>query len=67
MVTNVSFASPYAGDQGFRDYFYELEQNNKIRHLRITNDEETVPLAPPVALGRINEAIPRVETTSTPE
>ncbi len=26
LITNVSFASPYCGDQGFRDQFYELEK-----------------------------------------
>lgn len=46
MVTNVSFASPYCGDQGFRDSFYDLEKNNKIRHIRVSNDEDVVPLIP---------------------
>lgn len=48
-VTNVSFASPYCGDQGFRDHFYELEKKNLIRHIRISNDEDVVPLIPFVA------------------
>mmetsp|Transcript_4630 Transcript_4630/g.6756 ORF Transcript_4630/g.6756 Transcript_4630/m.6756 type:complete len:516 (+) Transcript_4630:139-1686(+) len=48
-VTNVSFASPYCGDQGFRDHFYELEQKNLIRHIRFSNEEDVVPLIPFVA------------------
>ena len=48
-VTNVSFASPYCGDQGFRDHFYQLEQKNLIRHIRISNEEDVVPLIPFVA------------------
>jgi len=51
MVTNVSLASPYVGDQAFRDSFYELEQKNKIRHIRVSNDEDAVPLIPFVAPG----------------
>jgi hypothetical protein len=38
LITNVSFASPYCGNQGFRDQFYELEKMKRIRHLRISND-----------------------------
>jgi len=45
-ILNVSIASPFVGDQEFRDEFYKLEQLNKIRHLRITNYEDAVPLIP---------------------
>lgn len=45
-ITNVSFASPFVGEQGFRDEFYKLEQSQTIRHLRISNDEDVVPLIP---------------------
>ena len=48
-VTCVSFASPYCGDQGFRDQFYELEKANLIRHIRFSNEEDVVPLIPFVA------------------
>eukprot|EP00573_Skeletonema_grethae_P001419 CAMPEP_0201690228 /NCGR_PEP_ID=MMETSP0578-20130828/3690_1 /ASSEMBLY_ACC=CAM_ASM_000663 /TAXON_ID=267565 /ORGANISM="Skeletonema grethea, Strain CCMP 1804" /LENGTH=515 /DNA_ID=CAMNT_0048175137 /DNA_START=160 /DNA_END=1707 /DNA_ORIENTATION=- len=48
-VTNVSFASPYCGGQEFRDHFYELEKKNLIRHIRISNEEDIVPLIPFVA------------------
>jgi hypothetical protein len=46
MVTNVSFASPFVGNQEFRNEFYSLEMNKKIRHLRITNSQDCVPLIP---------------------
>eukprot|EP00957_Ditylum_brightwellii_P103665 7897512-Ditylum_brightwellii.AAC.1 len=45
-VYNVSFASPFFGDQGVRDEFYRLEGQKKIRHLRISNDDDVVPLIP---------------------
>jgi len=45
-VINVSFASPFVGDQQFRDKFYELEQEGKIKHLRFSNYEDLVPLVP---------------------
>jgi len=46
MVTNVSFASPFVGNQEFRDDFYDLERKRKIRHLRISNYQDCVPLIP---------------------
>ncbi len=55
MVTNVSFASPYCGDQGFREKFYELEATKRIRHLRISNYEDAVTLLSPVSLPIPNE------------
>lgn len=45
-VTNISFASPFVGDQGFRNKFYDLERQRRIRHLRISNYEDPVPLIP---------------------
>lgn len=61
MVTNVSYASPYCGDQGFRDAFYELEKANKIRHIRISNEEDVVPLIPFVAPDVLNLSTPPLE------
>lgn len=46
MVTNISFASPFVGDEAFRKSFMDLEKSRKIRHLRISNDEDIVPLIP---------------------
>jgi len=48
-VTNVSFASPYVGDDGFRESFIKLERKRKIRHLRISNNEDLVVYVPPVS------------------
>lgn len=45
-IINVSFASPFVGDQQFRDNFYEMEQSNRIKHLRVSNYEDVVPLIP---------------------
>lgn len=49
-ITNVSFASPFVGDEGFRDAFIQLERQRKIRHLRISNYQDMVTLVPPVSL-----------------
>jgi hypothetical protein len=46
MVTNVSFASPFVGNQEFREKIYSWEMKKKIRHLRITNNQDCVPLIP---------------------
>jgi len=45
-VINVSFASPYFGDQTFRESFYKWEQAKYIKHLRMSNYEDIVPLIP---------------------
>jgi predicted lipase len=45
-ILNVSFASPFVGDQAFRDSFYKWEKTNKVKHLRISNYEDVVPLIP---------------------
>lgn len=45
-VLNVSIASPFVGDQTFRDSFYKMEQEKHIMHLRISNYEDIVPLIP---------------------
>ena len=49
-ITNVSFASPFVGDEDFRDAFIQLERQRKIRHLRISNYQDMVTLVPPVSL-----------------
>jgi len=45
-LVNVSFASPYVGNSEFRQHFEELEKEGKIRHLRVTNEDDVVPLIP---------------------
>jgi hypothetical protein len=44
-VTVISFASPQAGKQDFTDAFQELEKAGRIRHLRVTNNNDVVPQA----------------------
>jgi predicted lipase len=45
-VMNVSFASPFVGDHKFQREFQNLEKTNVIRHLRISNEDDVVPLIP---------------------
>ena len=45
-ILNVSFASPFVGNQAFRNSFEALEQKNRIRHLRVSNENDVVPLIP---------------------
>ena len=45
-ILNVSFASPFVGDQVFRDHFYDWEKMNRVKHLRVANYEDVVPLIP---------------------
>lgn len=45
-IINVSFASPFVGDQGFREQFQMLEKKNKLQHLRVTNNNDFVPRWP---------------------
>lgn len=45
-VMNVSFASPFVGDQKFRNEFQKREVSGFIRHLRVSNEDDIVPLVP---------------------
>lgn len=45
-ITNVSFASPFVGDEVFRDNFIDLERKRLVRHLRISNYQDVVTLIP---------------------
>eukprot|EP00565_Helicotheca_tamesis_P003966 CAMPEP_0185730382 /NCGR_PEP_ID=MMETSP1171-20130828/9717_1 /TAXON_ID=374046 /ORGANISM="Helicotheca tamensis, Strain CCMP826" /LENGTH=507 /DNA_ID=CAMNT_0028399413 /DNA_START=110 /DNA_END=1633 /DNA_ORIENTATION=- len=49
-ITCISVGSPLVGDETFREAFHELEKTGWIRKLRITNDNDPVPLGPPVSL-----------------
>lgn len=46
-VLNVSFASPFVGNDEFRKHFQALEMKGKIRHLRVSNYQDIVPLGLP--------------------
>ena len=50
-ITNVSFASPFLADEEFRQCFVDLERKRSIRHLRISNYQDVVPLVPSFSIG----------------
>lgn len=52
-IMNISFASPFVGNQTFRNSFQKLEKQKKLMHLRISNDGDAVPLIPPTTLTSI--------------
>jgi predicted lipase len=45
-VMNVTFASPFVGDRTFQENFQSLEKTGRIRYLRISNEDDMVPLVP---------------------
>jgi hypothetical protein len=49
-VINVSLASPFVGDEQFRKNTQDLERDNKFRHLRVSNEDDIVPLIPFISL-----------------
>lgn len=51
-VVNITFASPYVGNWEFRNHFRELERQGKIRHLRVSNQDDVVPLTPNFSLHK---------------
>jgi hypothetical protein len=51
-VTCISFASPIVGDEGFLRAFRFLEKKERLKHVRITNDRDFVPLSPPLPAYR---------------
>ncbi|KAL7546875.1 hypothetical protein ACHAWF_010199 [Thalassiosira exigua] len=48
-VTCVTFASPYVGDQSFREAHQQLERLGKLRSLRIVNHKDIVTTIPKMA------------------
>lgn len=48
-VTCVSVASPKVGSESFRKAFQLLEEQGKLRHLRIANERDPVTLSPPAS------------------
>jgi len=46
LVNVISFASPYVGTESFRDAFRALERDNKLRHIRVSNDNDCIPANP---------------------
>lgn len=46
-VTAITYASPRVGDDGFRQAFERLESMDILRHIRVSNAGDVVPVAPP--------------------
>mmetsp|Transcript_7021 Transcript_7021/g.11656 ORF Transcript_7021/g.11656 Transcript_7021/m.11656 type:complete len:175 (-) Transcript_7021:1180-1704(-) len=45
-ITAVSYASPQVGNAGYNEAFAELERKGVLRHVRISNEGDIVPVAP---------------------
>ena len=43
-VTAISYASPDCGTKGYLKKFTELEKENKLRHIRVSNNGDAVPI-----------------------
>lgn len=43
-VTAMSFASPHCGTVGYQKKFNEFEREGKLRHIRVSNNGDAVPL-----------------------
>ena len=57
-VTVVSIASPRVGDAAFARAFAEIESQGKLRHLRIANHGDPVPLGP-IGFDQTSLVLPR--------
>lgn len=45
-IINISIASPYVGNQGFANATKRLESEGWLRHIRVTNEGDVVPVTP---------------------
>lgn len=45
-ITAVSYASPQVGNDGFNQAFEQLESKGILRHIRLSNAGDMVPVAP---------------------
>ena len=43
----VSYAALYVGDHNFQKVFQQLEQMGRLQHVRVTNENDVVPVSPP--------------------
>ena len=43
----MTYASPYVGDSNFRKAFEQLETKGRLRHIRVSNQNDAVPVLPP--------------------
>lgn len=46
MVTVVSYASPYVGTEGFKKVFRQAELDGILRHIRVSNTADCIPVNP---------------------
>lgn len=46
-VACISYASPLVGNASFNKAFQAMEKLNRLRHVRVTNEFDVVPLSPP--------------------
>jgi len=46
-LTCITYASPYVGGSSFNEAFEFLEENGRLRHIRVSNEKDLVPVAPP--------------------
>jgi len=46
LVNVISFASPYVGTESYKEAFRALERGNKLRHIRVSNDNDCIPANP---------------------
>lgn len=52
-VTCVSYASPRVGDRYFLDAVQVLEQERKLRMMRVVNDKDTIPSVPSIGYAHV--------------
>ena len=45
-ITAISFASPQVGNRGYNEAFQRLESNGYLRHVRVSNQGDLVPVNP---------------------
>jgi len=46
VVNIVSYASPYVGTEGFRKVFRQAELDGLVRHIRVSNSNDCIPVNP---------------------
>ena len=47
-INAISYASPRVGDENYLKSYQDLEKKGKVRHIRISNQGDLVPVAPSV-------------------
>lgn len=47
-INCISFASPYVGGEEWNEAFQVLERDGRLRHIRVSNQNDIVPVSPPL-------------------